>query len=454
MAQGRMPDLTPRLVDASKGTVEVRNIGDAQAPASRVFVVCTTLHSDDKGVPCAAGLHLAAYIEKWNVLAYDIPALRPGGSHLLRLFGPDGFPRRPGRYGMKITVDPLKRIAESDESNNYTRLDTLIEPDPGSLRLVVLDDRGNQLPPFYSFSYAIRRHGEKRRWKFAAQGQGQTSAQTVSLPSGRYDLHLNINRHFSNPMYHRVPDIQKVLSDRTLGPDLQRDILDIPVQPGQTVEERVVIGYLEPGRLELRVMADGKPVRAHIDIDLPGEAGLPGRVLRSYPALFDSPAELKLIPGCYKLKVAPEDEGRSFQNAGYGSKTVPLLIQPGETLKKQIDFTSARKGTLVLTVLVNGSRSKAEIGIRKAGGQGGFSALGSTYNFMTNSAGLLPGSYDLSIRPRKIYFSPGVPDFFQGRSQGPGFKTRRIGGLEPLILHGITIRSGERLEKTVEFTTK
>jgi len=71
-------------------------------------------------------LHLRGFIEKWNTLPYDVPALQPDDKFLFHVFGSGAFPRRPGVYGMTITIDPLKQITESNESNNYTRLDTVI----------------------------------------------------------------------------------------------------------------------------------------------------------------------------------------------------------------------------------------------------------------------------------------------------------------------------------------
>ncbi len=113
-----------------------------------------------------------------------------------------------------------------------------------------------------------------------------------------------------------------------------------------------------------------------------------------------------------------------------------------------------KKGMLALSVLVNGSWSKAEIGIRKGGRKGRLSAVGATYNLFTNKAEFLPGHYDISVRPLKAYLSLGVPDIFHGRSSGTGIKTRRVKGVEPIILRDIEIKSGETLDETVKFKTK
>jgi len=125
----KMPDLIPVVTNVNQGSVQVRNIGNATAGASKLFVVCSVL-SGGRSIPCATGLHLPNYDAAHNTLMYRIPALRPGARHGLRLFGPRALPRRPGIYGMKLFADGERRIAESNERNNVSRLDTVIRGKP------------------------------------------------------------------------------------------------------------------------------------------------------------------------------------------------------------------------------------------------------------------------------------------------------------------------------------
>lgn len=118
-AQQLMPDLTPVVVNAERGYIEVRNVGNAVAESSQLFIVCSTLRSG-KSAPCVADLHWPGYIEKWNVLSYDIPAIQPGSKYTLRLFGSGAFPSDLSDYRMQIISDARKRIVESDESNNQS----------------------------------------------------------------------------------------------------------------------------------------------------------------------------------------------------------------------------------------------------------------------------------------------------------------------------------------------
>jgi len=153
LAQEKLPDLTPVVINASQGLLEVRNIGNEVAKPSQLYVVCSMFHAGQRSTPCAAGLHLPGYIAKWNALAFDVPALQPSGKYLLRLFGSGALPRKPNNYGMKITTDPLKHIVEANESNNYTRLDTTIKAEkegasksakrkPDLIPLIVNADQG------------------------------------------------------------------------------------------------------------------------------------------------------------------------------------------------------------------------------------------------------------------------------------------------------------------------
>lgn len=797
MAQDALPDLMAVVVDANQGAVEIRNIGQGAAKPGQVYIVCSRFDSTTPSTPCATGLNLPDYIKKWNVLSYDIPALQPGGKYELHLFGSGALPRKAGNYGMKITVDPIKHIAESDEKNNYTRLDTTIKakkatavkaaeklpdllllmanadqgivriqnngtapapastlvasckvydsrgtfmhactartylpnfdanrlllnydipalkpgqsheihlfgsdawPDrPGRYHLEVVADFDKQVaeiseannstsftslhaandskkgttgrsprpdlipvardpffgivyienlgdttagkskllmtcnqadqnggcatspameriydpalggfvmnvPPIpagkvhrvlfpmsgltwdrgkYTFglradasgavaetreynnsvsrtlqwdtgilriaassngkpapvTYSIEPSGDRSRipndhlrkigmgvhvqtpvdislptgeyqlgiqlanshgvkqyfnvevkagtvfaqkvtfqqpgllnitilgdndekisrisysinlsgksqYHVAAEGGGSEPAQ-VSLLPGSYDLHvyLKLSRFHVSPFHGSGASTMD--SSLVMGADEQQVIRGIQIKSGQTIEKKIVFKHVEAGILSVHILSDGKPNQAYINVSL-AKKGAP--ILFS----FESPTQMKLMPGRYKLTVHPSDTrgSGSFQNARYGIKDVEVAIHAGETIEKHLAFTKAEKGTLAVTVLVNGSRSKAEIGIRKAGRKGRFSAVGATYNFLTNKADFLPGRYDISIHPLKLCVSPGGVDVFHGGVSGPGLRTRRLPDVKPVILHNVEIKPGERLKKTVEF---
>lgn len=791
MAQGAMPDLTPVVMDANQGTIEIRNIGHAAAKPSRVFVVCSVRDSG-KTKPCAEGLHLPGFIKKWNTLPFDIPALQPGARHRIRVFGAGAFPHKPGLHGMKIIIDPMKKIAESDESNNYTRLDITIKakepsvsktldkmPDlvpvasnadqgivrirnngtalarasklvasckvydslgafmhactariylpnfdanrlllnydvpalkpgqsheihlfgsdawpqhPGRYHLEVFADfdkqvaeasegnnstsftslyAANKLAPgskpqakmpdliavardpffgivyvenqgdttagkskllmicnqagqnggcptspameriydfdlggyvidvpslpagkvrriafpmsglswdrgIYSFSltadasrtveessegnniarktlqwdtgilrliatrngktvpiiYHIDPSGDRSRVSgslLRKSGMGVSTPVDISLPTGtyrlgilpansygaeyRFDIEIKAGKVLAQRVAFQQPGLLKlvVLDDhheklsssysintsgrrdnvasigggtspfevklipgdydvhvlrnstltnrshksrmnirRVLGPRVKKLVAGVHIQSGQTIEKEVIFPHVTPGELHVDVFADGQPVRSHLNLsDAQGHS-----VLSSFPALFDTPTRLRLAPGHYTLNVYPEDEGNAFQGHGYGIRNIVIEIKAGGTTEKTVKFQMSEKGQLALTVFVDGSRSKAEIGIRKAGGKGGFGTVKATYNLLTNKADFLPGRYDISIRPLEFHLTPGGVDVFHGGISGPGMQTRRVHGAEPVILHDIRINPKETLEKTVRFEIK
>jgi len=64
---------------------------------------------------------------------------------------------------------------------------------------------------------------------------------------------------------------------------------------------------------------------------------------------------------------------------------------------------------------------------------------------------LVPGNYDISVLPLEYTLSPGGVDVFHGGVEAPGIKTKRIHGVEPIILHNIEIRPGATLKKSVNF---
>ncbi len=649
MAQEKLPDLEPVVVKASQGLVEVRNIGEGVAMASRVFVVCSMFQSIQHVTPCAAGLHLPGYIAKGNVLAFDVPALQPGGKYLLHLFGSGALPRRPHfNYGMKIIADLYKQIVETNESNNYTRLDTTIGVEPFAVSISskqTPDLVAEASDPFYGIFY-VENHGgkmagkskllmncdqagqsggcatsaemeriydptlrgyvlevpaipagkvqrvifpmsmltwERGKYTFSLRadasnvvaetrednnrvsrslqwdtgvlrimassngspvpvsyhlvpsgarrysnnyhlrksGKGVQTPVDISLPTGSYhfgikpvngrvieqsfnveikagkvfsqkvifqqpgylnmtildDHHKKISRIYytinssGGGRYHEggridgTPPVQVSLppgiydfhvyrklsryngSKKTtmdispiMGKDEQQVIRSINITSGQTVAKKVIFRRITPGVLALHVLSDGKPNQAYVNVAL---------AKKNAPILFsfNTFKQIKLVPGRYRLTVRPKDEAGhiTFQNAGYGSKRMEVAIRAGETLEKRISFVKARKGALALTVLVNGSRSKAKISIRKAGRKGHFNTVGaSKMDFM-------PGHYDFLVWPVEHCISPGGIDVFHGGVSGPGFRTRRLPDVKAVILHDVEIKSGEKLKRTVEF---
>ncbi len=169
---GKKPDLVPMVVNANRGVIRVRNIGAAIAGSSKLFVICSIVRSGGRSSPCAAGLRLPNYNAARNTLVYPIHALRPGASQTLRLFGPRSLPRRLGTYGIKLFADGPRRIAESNERNNYTRLDTVIRKKP------IINPRPRGKKPDL---IPVLRGSNPFRLKFKVKNQGRVTAGASKL---------------------------------------------------------------------------------------------------------------------------------------------------------------------------------------------------------------------------------------------------------------------------------
>jgi len=300
---------------------------------------------------------------------------------------------------------------------------------PGFLDFDIVDEHDEKLN---RVAYMITTSGGK-----AIPGGGLVKSPPfhVSLLPGDYDLH--VYRKLSR---FEVSGTSTAEGGPVMGADEEQVIRGIHIQSDRTIRKHFVFKHIDPGILKVHVLADGKPNQAYVNVSTVA-AGAP--ILFS----FDSTKTLKLAPGRYRLTIRPKDEsgGGTFQNAGYGLKRVEIVMHAGETVEKRVSFVKARKGSLVLTVLVNGSLSNAKTSVRKAGRKGRFITID------VSKTDLLPGRYDFSVWPVEHCFSPGGVDVFHGGVSGPRLRTRRLPDVKPVILHDVEIKPGERLKKTVEF---
>jgi len=433
-AQGQ-PDLVPVVIDADQGVVEIKNIGEVASESGKVFVVCSRIPSGSKrSEPCAAGSHIPGFIEKWNTLPFDVPALKPGTSFRFKVFGAGAFERRYGAYGMKIIADPQKRIFEANEKNNMARLN--IVPKPGVLRLVVQDDL-----PELPVNYLIRRHGK-------SAGKSKSITGTRSIKALPLDLNLAPGSYDVRVVQHRSMYSTDDLDKMVIGELVLVNRSDVLVESKEIVEVKLLFRQESPGKLKLHLLADGHPTEAWIGIGaLEDDESQPELMRRN----LEADTELNLLPGRYEVLANPKDEGPYSRKHGYGTQQASFEIRSGQTTEKTLRFVSARKGKLVLIALVDGGRNKADIKIRRAGSKESFGYVDTSYNLFSNSVELVPGDYDISVMPLEYTLSPGGVDVFHGGVEGPGIKTRRIHGIEPIILHNIEIRPGATLKKSVNF---
>jgi len=332
VAQEQLPDLTPVVINASEGRVEVRNVGHAVANPSQAYVVCSIVHAG-RASPCAKGMHLPGYIEKWNVLPVDVPALKPGESYPIQLFGAGAFQKKSeNNYGINISTDARKRIAESNEANNDTHLSLVAESatkkiEMGQLQIQVL------------------MHGVPIKAAVTLTAPGKTAHEMVliqrrnrmkqtpfeeSWPVGKYDLH--IHSEVSSPV--NIYMLSKAIP--------------VEIKKGQRLEKTVTI---PSGRLQLDTTVEGETT-AGTKVKI---STLQGDFKYFYGlGLLTAPLDVTFPAGQYKLEAKSEEQQQT--------RFVIVDIKAGSTTKKLLNFDKLRVGYLKLNLLMDGEPIPFEYG--------------------------------------------------------------------------------------------
>ncbi len=447
-ASSQKPDLIVRVIDDQQGLIAVKNVGQIKSRSTQLYVNCTRIY-EGKNRSCATGLNLSNYIKKWKTLFYNIPALGSGKSFRIKLFSNNNLPRKPGYYGMKLTIDPLKKMAESDETNNFARLNvrlknTLIET-PGILSLI-FKDKSNSQP--VSRSYSIISNGRK---KFTSQGDITGSMPVkVSLPPGEYTLHVfqkwqQINRNPDAPF-----SVNPILGAKT-----EQIFLDIRIQSNKKITKNITFKPKQTGQLNISAMLDGKPTKAGIKIFKAADNVF---VFSSFPKPLSTPMQLNLLPGEYQVTinlVASQitDINKRFPKSDYPEQSFNINVSSNSKINKTINLKRIKFEKMIVKVLLNGSAVKAEIKVKAPNkDKRYYHKIPVKYNLFNNTIKLLPGKYDLLITPLTLHVDlPGI-DVFHGRVSGPGLSYRKK--KKTIELHNIQIEAGNSLKKTVRINTQ
>ncbi len=447
-AASQKPDLIVRVIDKQQGIVRVKNVGRIKSRATQLYVICTRIF-EGKNKPCASGLNLSNYIKKWNTLFYNIPALGRGKSFRIKLFSNNNFPRRAGYYGMKLVVDPLKKMAESDETNNFARLDvrlknTLIES-PGILSLIFKDEFN--LKPA-SRSYSVVSNGRK---KFTSQGDITGSEPVkISLPAGEYTLHVfqkwqQINRTPEAPF-----SVNPILGAKT-----EQIFSDIRIQSNKKITKNITFKPKQTGQLNISAFLDGKPTKVGIKIFKASDNVF---VFSSQPKPLTTPTQLNLLPGEYQVTinlVASQiaEINKRFPKSDYPEQSFNINVSSNSKIYKTINLKRIKFEKLIVKVLLNGSAVKAEIKVKPPRkDKRYYHKVQVKYNFFNNTIKLLPGKYDLLITPLTLHVDlPGI-DVFHGHVSGPGLSYRKK--KKTIELRNIQIEAGKSLKKTVRINTQ
>lgn len=114
------PDLVPLLTSPMSGKVEVKNIGTAGAPASKLAINCFKLGHVGGGGGCPDAPGIAAYSDPAlpDQVVVNVPALAPGASHVHNLSFWPALVFTSGTYQFKASADAINTVAESNEGNN------------------------------------------------------------------------------------------------------------------------------------------------------------------------------------------------------------------------------------------------------------------------------------------------------------------------------------------------
>jgi len=413
LAAQNQPDLIPVVVDANHGYIEVRNIGDAVAGPSQLFVICSMIRSGRPTVSCATGLHLPGFIEKWNTLPFDIPALQPGSKYPLHLFGSGSFPRpTDAYYGMRITIDPRKKIAESNEENNYTRLDTTPdyatqEEGLGLLHIKVLMDG----KPVKS-AIVVTRPANPNRVVLQTESmpgrRGRQMQQTPfeeSLPVGKYDLYVHTELMSPLKIY------------------LQTKAMPIVIKKGEQLEKTVTI---PSGHLQLSTTVEGKKTTG-VKVSINGS----NSNFKSFSSngILETPVNVTIPAGSYTLRARNVNEKQT--------QTVSVDIKAGSVIKKSLKFDKLRIGYLKLNLIMDGKVIPYQIG-----------RISSQQSLLAD-VDLISAETGEAVTPLETV-SDGDRQSMKLRVGVYDLKVheRTIGGKE-IVIKGIAIRERETVEKTV-----
>lgn len=124
------PDLKPKF-NVKTGTVQVTNVGDADAAASWVTVSCAA--AGGGACPDPAPADAAPYLNPAfpNAVAIEVPALVPGKTfnHTIDFF--DTLVFAPGKYAFTVCADAGADVAEDSERNNCVSVRKSVRGRPG-----------------------------------------------------------------------------------------------------------------------------------------------------------------------------------------------------------------------------------------------------------------------------------------------------------------------------------
>ena len=216
--------------------------------------------------------------------------------------------------------------------------------------------------------------------------------------------------------YKLVPGIYALkVIDRSVTPYQTREIRDVEIASGQTVEKTVTFGGA--GILRITTEKEGQPFNAKVVVFNQSDKKSMGDKSTWYR---NKPAEYKLVPGIYFLKVTD----RSV--TPYQTREIrDVEIASGQTVEKTITFGGA--GILRITTEKEGQPFNAKVVVFNQSDKKSMGGKSTWYRNKPAEYKMVPGIYFLKVTDR---------------SAEP-YQTREIRDVE--------IASGQTVEKTVQF---
>ena len=253
----------------------------------------------------------------------------------------------------------------------------------------------------------------------------------TSVKEGQpFDAHADVIRQSDNKSmggkntwYQKKPAEYKLVpgtytlkvTDRSLTPFQHQEIHDIEIVSGQTVEKTMTFGGA--GILRITSVKEGQPFDAHTDVIRQSDKKGMGGKNTWYQK---KPAEYKLVPGTYTLKVTDRSL-TPFQT----QEIRDIEILSGQTVEKILTFGSA--GILRITAVKEGQPFDAHTDVIRQSDKKGMGGKNTWYQKKPAEYKLVPGTYTLKVTDRSL-----TP-----------FQTQEIRDIE--------ILSGQTVEKTVSF---
>ncbi|WP_319406575.1 VWA domain-containing protein [uncultured Desulfosarcina sp.] len=190
--------------------------------------------------------------------------------------------------------------------------------------------------------------------------------------------------------YKLVPDTYVLkVTDRSLTPFQTQEIRDIEIVSGQTVEKTV--DFIVGGVLRITATRNGQPFDAYADVIRQSDNKGMGGQNTWYQK---KPAEYKLVPGTYALKVTDRSV-TPFQH----QEIRDIEIVSGQTVEKTVDFIAG--GVLRITATRNGQPFEAQASVYRQDDNTSIGGKNTWYQKKPAEYNLVPGVYYLKVHDRK-----------------------------------------------------